>query len=247
MPAWGWTILKWTVALAAMAVVVYVSAPLVMEQVRGAISFGGDDDTLVDPIVTEEPESTPTRETEEATARALVAVGARSGIVEDPAAPEVTVGPGAADELLIAFEPLPTDPACLTGVVLQVQLLESTETSVYVQPARVPDLRAIDSGGSLPANWQVGDVEPSRAFTTGAPGGLRWDVQEAYSLAAREAQPGTNVVLSITTPPGDPDRATLFATGADLEERLPFIEWAAIAGCDGLGTPGDGATPPPDR
>lgn len=238
MPSWGWTIVKWTVAVAVMAVVVYLSAPLAMDQARDAIRFGGeDDDPLLDPIETDGPEESPDQETEEGSARALTAVGARGGIVDDPDAVEVTVGPGAFDELLIAFEPLPADPACLTGVVLEAQLVESTETSVYVQPARVSDLAALGPGDSLPGNWQVPETEPSRAFTSGAPGGLRWDVQEAYSLAAREAEPGADVVLSVTTPDGDPDRATTFATGAELEERLPFIEWAALEGCNGVGAP----------
>lgn len=244
MPPWGWSIVKWVTALAVMAVVVYVSAPMAIEQVRDAVRLGGDDDEpLIDPIdptETAAPSPGVTPATEEGTASALTAVGARSGIVQDPAAPEVTVGPGAADEMLIAFDPLPADPACLTGVILQVPLLESTETSVHVRPARVPDLAALDSGGSLPANWQVADVEPARAFTSGAPGGLRWDVRDVYSLAVREATPGSNVVLSVTTPAGDPDRSTVLATGAELDERLPFLEWAAIAGCNGLGPSGQG-------
>lgn len=238
MPSWGWTIVKWTVAIVALGVVVYLSAPLAIEQAQDAIRFGGeDDDPLLDPIETAEPDPSPDQETEEGSAQALAAVAARGGIVDDPDAVEVTIGPGAYDELLIAFEPLPADPACLTGVVLEVQLLESTETSVHVQPARVSDLASLGPGDSLPGNWQVPDTEPSRAFTTGAPGGLRWDVLEVYSLAAREAEPGANVVLSVTTPDGDPDRATTFATGAELEDRLPLVEWVALEGCDGVGAP----------
>lgn len=238
MPSWGMTILKWTVAVAVMGLVVYLSAPLAIEQVLNAVEVGSDEeDELLDPVEGTEAEETP-QETVEGSARALAAVGARGGIVDDPGAAEVTVGPGATDELLIAFGPLPADPACLTGVVLEVQLLESTETSVYVQPARVADLSALGAGASLPGNWQVAETDPARAFTTGAPGGLRWDVLDVYSLAARAAEPGTNVVLSVSTPDGDPDRATTFATGTELEDRLPFVEWAAIEGCDGAGIPG---------
>lgn len=243
MPAWVWTVLKWTAAVVLMAAVVWVSLPMIMEQLQGAVEFGGDgDEADATPEATGGGVATP--EVEQGTARSVAAVGARGGIVESPAAPEVTVAPGAADELLVAFEPLPADPACLTNVTLEIQLVESTETSVYVRPAQVAELAALGEGESLPADWLPADIEPARAHTNGTPGGLRWDVTVTYALAAREAEPGTNVVLSVYTPEGDPERATVLATGVGDEARAPFLDWSGIVGCDDPG-PVDAGTEAP--
>lgn len=234
MPDWAVATLKWVGAIVGMVLVVAIAVPRALDELSQAITF--DDGGLISP---ETPEATltPVPEEEEATAsgeeRAHTAIGSRNALVQAVGGELVSLGADGPDELLVAFDPLPADPACLTRVEFEVQLVESDETDVLVRPARVADLATLEEGDPLPADASVDGGEPSRAITSGAPGRLRWNVTIPYSIAAREAEPGTNVVLSVFLPP-DSEAISTFATGIDNPDAAPSLAWTAVAGCADL-------------
>lgn len=230
MPSWLATILRWTLAIAGMGLVAWIAAPLVIDQLSGAITVDDGDDQAR----RGQPAGPPPVETGED--QAIIAVGMRNAVIRDVGSPLVFVGPGQADELLIGFEPLPPDPACMSSVTLEVSLVESHETHVYVRPGRVPDLPQRAEGEALPPDAFVDIAGPAVAITNGAPGWLRWDVTDAYALAATATREGGTVVLRVApTPTEDAEAMTVLHTGAETAAERPRLSWAAVRGCEDLG------------
>ncbi len=232
MPGWAWTTLKWVLALSGMVLVVVIAVPMAVNELSQAISFddGDDPDGVIQPSP-DPDEAEP--DTTGGEARSVAMAGVRDGVVQTADTATLTLAPGGAEEVLVAFDALPTDPACLLRVELEMQLVESGETEVHIRPARVADLRALAEGEPLPADAAIDGGRPGRAFTSGAPGRLRWHATAPYSIAAREAEAGADVVLSVYLPDGA-DVETTFATGLEEEEHTASLAWTAVEGCQEL-------------
>jgi hypothetical protein len=240
MPSWAWAALKWGGVVGAMVLVLVLVPPMLLDTLSDAITFGGEEEGS---FLEEELEPTPPPEPdpEHGEQQATAMVGVRAAAVQTAVAETLTLAEAGADELLVAFDPLPFDPACLIEIDLEINLVEATgQTEIHVRPARVADLAAFNEGEPLPADSAVSAGDPARALTTGAPGGLRWNVTGPYAIAAREAEPGADVVLSVFLP-DDTDLAVTFATGVENPDRLPRLQWTAVADC-----PGSDTVPPDD-
>ena len=232
MPGWAWTTLKWVLALSGMLLVVVIAVPMAVNELSQAISFDDGDDA--DGVIQPSPEpDEDDLETTGGEARSVAMAGVRDGVVHTTDTATLTLSPAGAAEVLVAFDALPADPACLLRVELEMQLVESGETEVHIRPARVADLRALAQGEPLPADAAVDGGAPGRAFTSGAPGRLRWHATTAYSIAAREAEADADVVLSVYLPNGA-DVETTFATGLEQEEHTASLIWTAVEGCQEL-------------
>lgn len=241
MPGWLAAMLRWTIAVGVGVAAFVVLGPLVVDRLGDAVGFGDDAEL---PELEQAVGPPPLRAgSAEATANAGTSLGA----IETLQGPLVSVGAAGVDTLLLGFQPLPTDPACLVGVALEVHLHQGVETSVHTLPARVDDLGELASGHALPADYLLTRTNPSTAYTTGAGGWLRFQVRGAYQLAARAAAPGSPVVLAVQLPAdaGNQDVVT-FST---LAHRPARLRWAAVQGCDEPpAAPGAGAgraTPSP--
>lgn len=236
MPGWVAAIAKWGVAAAVAVTAVTLLWPLAVEQFSDSLAIGSGDDDLPEVEAAMGP---PALEAGRSEARTHVT--ASLGTVEAVSGEHVHVGPGGSEELLVGFEPLPADPACLAGVALEMFVLASTETEVEVLPARLRDLGEFAGGQALPANHTLGRDSPSVAFTDPDGGWLRWDVTGAYALAARESASDAPVPLSVRLPDdAAADDIVDFATLDDPEGRVPRLRWAAVAGCEEPGGDEDG-------
>lgn len=222
MPGWLTATLRWIIALVVAAGVFVMLGPLVVEQLREAVGFDREEDELPDagPEVGPPP-------LEAGRAEATADMGVSVGTAEPLEGAAVSVGSTGVETLLLGFEALPTDPACLAGVALEVLLLDGVETSVHALPARVEDLEGLDHGEPLPANHLLDRTNPSTAYTTGASGWLRFDVRSPYQLAARAAD-GDLVVLAVTLPE-EAEGAVTFST---VDDRPARLRWAKIEGCE---------------
>lgn len=224
MRGWLTATLRWTIALGVAVAAFVVLGPLVIDDLGDAVGFGSGEEL---PELEQEVGPPALRA---GRAEATVDAGVSLGTIETLEGPLVSVGGPGVDTLLLGFEPLPADPACLVGVALEISLHKGVETSVHVLPARVDDLGALTDGHPLAADYLLTRTSPSKAHTTGAPGWLRFQVLGAYQLAARAAAPGSPAVLAVRLPP-DADSDTL-VTFATTDHRPARLRWAAVEGCD---------------
>lgn len=225
MPHWLTVTLRWAVAAGVAVWAFVVLGPMVVDELASAIGFGRGAEELPDVETAMGPPPLTAGHT-----AAVADAAASLGTVQIPTGATVSVGPGGVDTLLLGFEPLPGDPACLAGVALEIYLHESVETSVHTLPARIDDLVELSDGDGLPANYLLDRSNPAAAYTSGAPGWLRFDVRGPYQLAARAAADDAPVVFALRLPEGaEAGATTTFATVADRPARL---RWAAIEGCE---------------
>jgi hypothetical protein len=231
MPAWAVSVLKWSAALLALVLLVVFAVPRLIDEVQGAVSLstGEEEDLLpsADPADTE-PESL-----EEGEVVAVSDLGVSRGTIVGRAAATIELG-GAADEILVAFDAIPADTACLTEVVLEAYLVETTGTDVLLLPAAT-DLPGLEDGQALPPDAIISGRDPVPAVAgEGTAGWLRWDATGPYTLAARSAGETLPVVLALTTPEEGIGTAT-FGTTDSPEEWSPRLIWAAVEGCSETG------------
>jgi hypothetical protein len=246
MPYWARTVLKWTAAIVALVAVVAYSAPRALEELRGAVAIDmGEDD--------EEPEmddmEVPTPEVQSGQIRASFDLSERNGTIQQVTTEQVVLGDGQGQQMLVAFEPVPADTACITSVVLEVLVHETVPVDLDVRAAQHLDVTALSSGEPLEPDTVIEGVSPVRAISDGSPGWLRWEIAEIYTLAAREA-PSDLVVLAVATDHGEAEGepgATVLGAVEGGEEQAALITWEAVVGCGGLTPEGqDGMPGEPD-
>lgn len=225
MPGWLTATLRWAIALAVAVGLFLTLGPLVIQQIGDAVGVDRGEEDLPEIETTVGPPPL-----KAGRVRAVADAAVSLGAVQQLSTRTVSVGPGGKETLLFGFEPVPSDPACLSGVALEVFLHGGVETSVHALPARVDDLREIDDGEPLPANYLLDRTEPGTAYTTGAGGWLRFQVRGAYQLAARAAGEDAPVVLAVRLPnnaePGDT------VTLSTIDDRPARLRWAAVEGCE---------------
>jgi hypothetical protein len=230
MPEWVRTLLKWTSALVAMGLVVVLAVPRVLDELSQAVSFDMNGDGIA-PLTTPtpaDPEELPTISGE---LSAVAVASVRDQVVTGREPGTVTVGPEHADEVLLAFEPVPADPACIMEIELVIPLLEAPgRPETLVQPAAVGDFSALDEGQPLPGGTILESDEP----VTGVPGEgaerLRYIATAPHAIATREAGAESLVVLSLSLVP-DADGSVTVGTPTGEDERRPVITWTAVEDC----------------
>lgn len=233
--------LRWTVALVALVLLVSFTTPRVIDQLQQSVSLnaanGGDD--LPD---AEEADTEPA-EVVEGVVLASTDLATRNSTVQGTTAGSILLAPDAAEHLVIGFDPIPQDTACLMEVVLEAFMVETTDTRVHAYPGVLLDISALEDGQAFPPNAIIEDSAPAFAVATaGTSGWLRWDVTDAYRLAARSATEGARVVLALTHPEPEDGQAarTVFGTTDHAEDWSPRLEWSAVSGPDGAGCEGLG-------
>lgn len=224
-PGWVWTTLKWTAAVAVLSFIAVGALFQAAQDLREAIMLDGEDEP--EPEVDAEPAGPP--DLRSGAQQALDAAGMRGGVVEGAQAGALTIGPRAADFMLVAFEPLPYDPACLHSLTLESWVVTGTPTDVAVRPAHVPDLDELTDGALLANDVHVEEVEPALASTDGGASWLRWDVAAVYPLAL--AHPTEHVAVALSLPAGAARSAHVaLSTGLDDPHR-PRLAWAVMQDC----------------
>lgn len=247
LPGWVVGIVRWTVAVVALVLLASYAAPRAWTQLQGAVTFdaGGsrDDDDLpaADPADTEPDELVEDR----VVARADLA--ARNGTILAKASETILLGEEGAELMLVGFEPVQADPACLLDVHLEAFLVESTDNRLYVHPAALTEIVDLEDGQALPADAIIEGSTPATAVATGGTSGwLRWNVHDPYVLAHRSAASDALVVLAVSVDAEEgPGRSSVLGTTDSPEDWAPRITWSAVAGCSDMGLGGGVANPDP--
>lgn len=235
-PPWMLSTMKWSGAVLALLLLVSYAVPRAIGQLQQSISFsaGIEEDDLPDA----EAADTEPQEVLEGQVEAVTDFASANGTVQGIAAPLIEIGDGA-DQIIIGFDAIGQDTACLLDVFLEVFMVDSTDTELLVLPGALLDATAVEDGQALTANAIIEDSAPARAVATaGTSGWLRWDVSSQYRLAARSANPGAPVVLAVRHPDeGDEvERTTTFGTTDNQQENWsPRLRWSAVGGCEGTG------------
>jgi hypothetical protein len=237
LPPWAISALKWAGAILALLLIVNYAAPRAWQEIRTAIVIdSGDDDELpeADAAATE-PTSV-----EEGEVTAVVDLATRNGTITGRSAETIALGGEGAEQLLIGFDRVPADPACLTEVFLEVYLVESTQTELFVRPAALAEIAELEDGQGLPPDAVIEGSTPSVAVAAqGSSGWLRWDVLGPYTLSHRSASSEAPVVLSLAGPEdGNPERSSVFATTDGAADTVARLRWAAVEPCSELGRGG---------
>ncbi|CAN5163338.1 hypothetical protein BH20ACT8_BH20ACT8_05180 [soil metagenome] len=232
VPAWVIGALKWVAMIAVLALVVVYSAPRLVTAVTDAVSIetGGDDEPAPQGPE-DEPEPIPGQST------IVGDVAVRSGAAYGVGAGAVELGTNGADELYLAFEPIPIDPpTCLTEVILRVRLVESDPTRLFAQPANLSDVGGYTEGDPLPFDSLIAGAGRVTAITNGSPGFLAWNITNQYALAASAAGDGEPVAVAILPDEiEDPEaevNSVLAGAGAP-ENQHARLDWAATPNCPG--------------
>lgn len=237
IPEWAISIVRWTLAVVGLVLLVNFTVPRAWEELRTAVGFeAGIDDE--DDLPEADAADTEPAAIDEGQIVAQSDIATRNGTVTGRAEPTLTLGPGAAEQMLVGFEAVPADTACLTEVLLEALLLDASgDTEVHVRPATLIDITALENGQALPMDALIEGGPPAVAIAAGGSSGwLRWNVTDTYTLAARSAGPESLVVLSIAPPEDAEGGANVaFATTDNPDDFSARLTWAAVAGCSEVG------------
>jgi hypothetical protein len=249
IPGWVLGVLRWGGALIALVLLVTFAVPRAWEQLRTAVTLDTGESRSALPAV-DDIETEPER-TEEGTLVAVSDLATRNGTIQSRLAETILVGTEGADQILIGFEPVPSDAACIREAILEVFLVESEGVEIQARPAMLTDIRALEDGQALPPDAVIEGVAPALAFAAaGTSGWLRWDVRDAYILAHRSAPDDGLVVLSVAPTAGEEvTPGAVFGTTDNPEDWSARLSWQIVGGCDELGTgsvAGDDDLPPGD-
>ena len=231
MPGWPQTVLKWLAAVLGMALVVVLAVPRILDELSEAVTFGEGEENLFDGEAVPDPE-----DPETTTGRGVTTGSVR---VVDSVVANVGLGTsgltGHGESVLMAFEPLPTDPACLEAVDLEVEVDEFTgEPEVMLQPAQLENFEALEQGDALAADALI-EVDSPASLQLTEPGGERWTATDAYRLAVRQSPDETVVVLALSLAP-DAEGDVMFVTSPGAE-TAPALSYTALEDCpEAMGT-----------
>lgn len=241
LPPWAVSALKWAGALLALLLLFNYAVPKAWDQLQGAVSVDTGDDDEGDDLPAADAASTEPDALEEGEIIASTDIATRNGTIRGRTAEMITLGADEAEQLLLGFEPVPSDPACLTQVLLEVLLQESaSDTALLVRPATLSNIAELEDGQALPPDAVIEGSTPARAQAAGGSAGwLRWDITGPYLLSHRTAPPEGPIVLSVSHPEDDdPERAVVLATTDGPEETHARLHWTAVEECSDLGEGG---------
>ena len=251
VPNWVVAILKWMLMLGVLGGIVYIAVPQALELLSGAVQFGTEDDGVdeleeIDGPALDEPTEEPEPVT--GTVHIVDQLASRSGATSHTGPEQIELGLGAeyAEELYLAFEPIPVDYPCLTSVILRVLTTDSDPTQISAQPSQLTALNSFTEGDPLPADSLIVGGGEATATLDGNPGLLAWDVTEQYRVAATSVGEDDPVVLALlpedaedVADPEEEFRSVLNAMDVG-EEQLARLEWSATPTCP------DGSAPETD-
>ena len=231
MPEWARSVLKWTVAVAAMVLVVVIAVPRIFDELSEAVTFGEQEPEL-DAELTPEAGETFTEE-----AHATGSVRVREGTVANVGLHTSSLPPQ--HDILLAFEPPPADPACLSEVQLEVVLDEvSGEPEVLARPAFIESFEALAVEEPLPADAILDTDAPATGQAAPDSETLRWTVTDPYAVSAREAPADGSVVLALSLAPDSEGELTI-GTAAGPAEVAPTIIYTILEDCPDADEPAE--------
>lgn len=245
MPEWALSIAKWTAAVVVLVLVVGYTAPRAIDELRSSVSLEQTADDEDEELPEADPEETDPQSVISDEQIAVLDLSERNGTVQQVATETIVLGPEGGQQMLIGFEHIPADTACLLEVRLAVVVLEGAPARIHVHPAQLLDPHDLTDGAGLAADTIIDGAEPAAAISDGSAGTLLWDVTDIYTLASREA-PGDVVMLSMT-PQLEEESEFLMVLGAveGAPESVAKLLWSAVEGCDddplregGTDTPG---------
>jgi hypothetical protein len=231
--------MKWTAAVLGFVLLINYAVPRAWEDLRGAVilSTGDDDDGGLPEADAAATEPTNVIEGE---VRSVTDLATRNGTIIGRYAEAIAIGGEGAEQILIGFERVPADPACLTEVTLEAHIAETTDAELFVRPAALAEIAELEDGQALPPDAIIEGATPAPArATAGSAGWLRWNVTGPYTLSHRSARGDAPVVLSIAPhDDGDPNRSTVIGTTDGPEELRARLLWTAVEPCSELGRGG---------
>jgi hypothetical protein len=224
------TALRWIGSLIGLVLLVMFAVPQAVRDLRAGIQFNGD------PQASEAADAAggggPVADGQ---AGPAADYGVTGTTAKESGARIVTVTqPG--EHMVVAFERITGDPACLSRVQLEVQVLDATPTTLAVLPSATFEPAAVTDGGQVTLDPPVPSA-PVLAVTDGTPGFLAWDVTGLYrEYVTAPAVPATApLVVTVGPSAPDPTQRLRFAASEAGPEDAPRLSWAGIPGC---GAPG---------
>jgi len=165
-----------------------------------------------------------------------VADGVASGVQ----AANLTIGQGAGDAALLAFDLVPGSPDCVASANVELQVVSATPaTELGIYPSGVTDAAVLADGNPVAGELVLDRAGAPLAFTDGTPGRLRWDVTALYRTWAlgqafpggATVDPGTPFTVAVrATDEGFPGRAIVFQA-AQAASDGPTLAWTGVPGC----------------
>jgi hypothetical protein len=226
MPEWPQTVLKWLAAVLGMALVVVLAVPRVLNELSEAVTFGEGEDDLLEvetPPDADDPATTTGRGGSTGSVRAVDSVVANVGLGTSGLT-------GQGQTILIEFERLPTDPACLEAVDLRLTVDELVgEPEVVLQPAQIDDFPTLEQGDALPADALI-EVDAPARLQVAELGYARWSATDAYTLSAREMGADAGIVLALSFG-AEAEGEVMFVTSPGAADDSPVLNYTALEDC----------------
>lgn len=247
-----WTFLRWPLAILGLLVVAQYALSNLSEAAGGMIEFDAsgsilapddgptESETPTDDLPVAEPEAAATLApgTGPVTDGATTAIADLhvEGIVADVDSPELALGAGENDAVIVSFEIPPGDPSCMEVVNLSMGVTEvasATEIGIFAS--------AVDDPADVRDNQEMADdlrasESPMQVALITEPATLVVDVTNGFQDYFAQGFPeGRDFVLTIMpTVPVEPLGGISFESiDAQLGEAPPTLLWTGIPDCGG--------------
>lgn len=230
-----WSALRWLVVLAACGVVVVLAVPAALDALGSSIRINeGDSEGDAAEPESDPPADTPAPErptgpVTDGRAVATADFAVSEGVVRDSDSPRLSATGRSGEGIVVAFELIDGDPACVESLELAADLVEATPTDIPVYASAVTDPAQLADGDDV-GELTLDDEVRARAITDGTPGRLAWDLTGLYAAWTDGlTPPGTPLVL-VLRPQTEDARIVVGSVDAD-DSAGPRLSWTGQEGC----------------
>lgn len=225
---WGWV--RWPLTVFGLALIVAVTAPAAMRAALSSVELRDPRQDRVKALPA--PDQLAGGPVSDGSAPASADFVARSGVVAESGASELTLTHEQGSAVVLAFPVIPGNSTCVGNVFIEVTILQATPTELGSFEASAYDADDLADGAPLPTELLAAQ-EPSWKALATAPGRLRWDVTSAYRdfLTSDQAPVDAPFVAAIrVTGSGQPDGGVRFAA-SESRVNAPALTWSGVPGC----------------
>jgi hypothetical protein len=244
---------RWIGAVAALAVIVLIAAPLALDQlqqgivINGGSGSGGAAATEPGAGVSPSPGSgTAPSSPSEAAAPPVATTGpvedgsaepvadfvVSDGSVEGPSAEELELDE-TDDAVYAAFPPIAGTASCVEEVSLRLEAGDGSRTELRAYAAALGNPEGLEVGQEVPSDTRLGESVSTVALFNGAPGVLEWEVTDQYDQIIGSEQIASGAPLVFTVQPtGNAAAGPLELTASEASSgTAPTLSWEGESGC----------------
>jgi hypothetical protein len=226
--------LRWLSALIGLVALVTFAVPQAVRDLRAGIQIGDEAESSASGAGAGGAAGVLTGPVADGEGRPVADFAVTAGAAKETAARILTVLGQPGDRIVIAFDRIPGDPACVGKAQVEVFVLKATPTELRLFPSAAFEPTVVTDDAPVPDQPPL-PTPPPLAFTDGTPGFLAWDVTVLYKeyVAAPAVPPAAPFVVAVS--PSAPTAATRlsFAASEAGPEDAPRLTWAGVPGCGG--------------